>query len=100
MKRTIYKCDRCGKEAETNEDQEALCLGQLTLAFEPLYSSGGPARVYPPHKMWQQEWCRKCRAEVGVVSEMVKKADRGGEPVVTLETVIREMIQQEMENKQ
>ena len=96
MKREIVVCDRCGAEAEGKEAIEALGLGRIVLGFDAMYTQYSGTTVYGGHRTWDKEWCMKCRKELGVVKDDVRKANNGDAPVPTLEDLVREITRQEI----
>jgi len=93
MKREIFVCDRCKASAETKEEKEELGLGKLCLGFDVSHYAYSTPTVYTGHQIWSKEWCRKCRKELGILEEELRKEDAPEPP--SLEDMVREIVQSE-----
>jgi ribosomal protein L40E len=101
MQRTIHVCDRCKAEAEGAEAVKELQLGRVVFGFDIFYS-GYESTVNQPsagHRIWDKQWCRKCREELGILQEEVRK-DNPAVPVPSLEDMVREIVRCEIQNNQ
>jgi hypothetical protein len=95
MKREILVCDRCGCEAETKEEKELQALGKICLGFDVFYSSYSHPQVFAADKTWNREWCRKCRAELHILEDEIRKPTAETPAPPSLEDMIREIVRQE-----
>ena len=70
MVKTIYKCDKCGKEwdASTNIDQPVM-VG-IVVKF-------GATELSHPYPTYGQMWCRSCLIGAGVVEPCMADKDAG-----------------------
>lgn len=95
--RQIRVCDRCQKTAETNEEVSALAVSSISVGRRIHYSSYQDSEVYPASEEWSGEWCAACCREVGVFEILaLEQKPPEGQPVPTLEDMIRELVRQEM----
>ncbi len=99
-KRTIERCDRCGKEAEGKEAVDALKLSRIAVGRSISYSSYSGQSVYGASRAWDGEWCQACCVEVGVDNILPEDQDRPKNahelPAPTLEQMIREIVRAEI----
>jgi hypothetical protein len=96
MKREILVCDRCKTQAETPEEKETLGLGQIVIGFEIQYSGAYNSRkVWAANQQWSRDWCRECRAEVGIL-ENENKRPIVSETAPSLEDMIRDIVREEL----
>ncbi len=96
MRREIWVCDRCQASAETKEEINELGLGDVVLGFERVGHYGiFPSSVYAPNQKWRKSWCRKCRTELGILEEKIKQCTPP-EEVPSIESVIREIVREEL----
>lgn len=94
MKTTTYKCDRCGREntvdyhtTERELDLETISVGTGKYHYDKSHRGG-------------QEWCKKCRIEVGIDSpEKAMPEAVPLDPLPTLEDMIREIVREEIQNQ-
>lgn len=80
--RTIYTCERCGKEATVQVDKEAEQYWFVGLSINWVNSSSTNVSD-------RQLWCRKCCDELQLIKDPPK--DKTGlyiEPIMTLEDKI------------
>lgn len=98
MIRTIHICDRCKKQAETKEELDALALHRVILGTDVFYySHNRDGEVAKPHPRWEQQWCLACRKETGLHVVMEKKYNTPEAEVPTLESMVREIVRQEIQ---
>ena len=88
MKKTILTCDRCRKEVDHLENVGA---GRRDHSY-----------VTNIERVWQvpAEWCIPCCIEVGFAKEDPEIPAKPIVPFPTLEEIIREMVREEIQNKQ
>ena len=92
--RTInLKCDRCKREETVEyEKQSKLALMRVGVAVcDNPYSYAMPLGAMPLASVKNsQEWCERCRAEVGLVYST--EAAKAGKPAPTLEEQLLEVL--------
>jgi hypothetical protein len=88
--RTIYKCDRCGKEQET--DDQFWTVGFIVTNRRYQYTY----RLTDPNFDHKREWCRNCVEEFGLLPRAI--TPQNPEPIpLSLEDMLREIIREEIE---
>lgn len=82
--RTIYKCDRCGKESENQNNLFEIAIGIK-------HKSGGV--YYLTNQLYkQQDWCKKCCEETGIIFvDKEKEKEKSIDTKPTLEDLIKEI---------
>ncbi len=100
MKIETYKCDRCGKTAQTEDEKKELGLGEIHIGFK-IY--GGyryvSASVFAANQIWSRDWCRTCRKELGILENEIKEPEvQDNAP--SLEDMVREIVHREMSQGQ
>ena len=99
MKREIHVCDRCGEYAETPEELSALKLTSISVGRSSSYPTYQGVQVYAVNKSWDGEWCAACCKDVGVdhiLPDNIKRNGSMNAEAQTLETMIREIVRQEL----
>ena len=98
MRREIFVCDRCGKEAEGAEDVQKLDLHEVILGTRRQFTGQGelPMPVYELHAAWRKQWCLECRKTTGIAVVMAKEYKTPISEVPNLEDMIREIVRQEL----
>ena len=89
---TTYTCDKCGsKQTEPSNPRQ---MWRVAINFS---DAGKPS--YPMHRTLAHEklWCRDCVVSAGLVPP---KVDEPTPEPLTLEEMIREIIQEEIGNSQ
>lgn len=90
--KTIYTCDRCGKEQATYD--QFWRVDVLCRAFP-----GAPPATYNCSKK-EQHWCRACCEELHLLNYMPRKeAVPPSKPAPTLEELIREIVQEKLDEQ-
>lgn len=90
-RRTIYKCDRCGKEQDSPDQMWLVGFVVTSDLYRSTY------RVFDPDFNHRREWCRACVEEFDLVPRVQTKPLPVGEPQKTLEDLIREIVREEVE---
>ena len=80
---TTYTCDKCGHK-QINNDQ----MWEIGIS---LRHSGNPPTLKP-----KQLWCRTCVEKIGLLVPSPPLASAPA-PALTLEDIVRDIIQQEIE---
>lgn len=99
--RNIAVCDRCKKEAETDEGKKILGLSRITVGREITNSSysyygGSGSIVYAAINPWDGEWCLACCKEMGVDKILKREERKTTDSTPTLEDIIREIVREEL----
>ena len=89
MLTTVYECDRCGKKDEDNQMQ----LWTVRISYQ---AQGSGWNNWSDYR--NVDWCRECAVKAGFVgSDKERKEVQAPEPKPTIEELIREIVQHEME---
>ncbi len=94
MRKTILTCDRCKKETDN--------LFEVGAGLRNIrYGYYGGRSDWEITGQLHQEWCRPCCEEVGFITTSYGKKEEKKEepPRPTMEDLMREMIQSEMERR-
>jgi hypothetical protein len=97
MKKEIYECDKCHKQATTKEEIAQLALITFSIGTSIQYYSTMPSVIYPTFQTWQKELCKECRDGMGLTVKVLK--DSQSTPPITFEDMVREIVQQEIQNQ-
>ena len=81
MIKTEYICDKCGVTVSQKRN-----LFKVAIYVDDHATN------------WRRDWCRTCMAEIGEVQDMEGKFT-AQDPPVTLEDLIREIVQEEISNQ-
>lgn len=88
-----YICDRCKKQSDSlGNSPKEFQLWDIELNYRS-YGSGAFG-IFTPLKA---QWCRKCMVEMGLL-ERPKKEGAKQENFLSLENIIRDLIQEEISN--
>lgn len=85
MRTTIFRCDRCGKEDQTN-DISIINVGVHVGGYAKQYSSFDQEKT---RLEYNQEWCKDCRIRTGLI-EKPKDSTLIQVPL-TIEDLVREI---------
>lgn len=91
---TTYTCDKCNhSQVDPKEPRQMWVIGitikERTLGYSPSFSSSTPRK--------SADWCRKCVQSLGLLPQEKTKSPTPA-PTPTFEDMIRELIQEEMED--
>lgn len=91
---TVYKCDRCGKEADNPHDYY-----HVGVLLNSVYMATG--RWSASH---QQQWCTSCCEKVGIRGSLARfhkenEPKEAPPPAPTLEDMVRALIREELDNQ-
>lgn len=86
---TTYTCDKCGHSQEEKEQMWTVGVSVTHLDSSHWY---GNINTLNPKALW----CQDCVEGLGLLLPSTKP-DAPAPPLVTLETIVRELIQEEME---
>lgn len=91
-KRVIYKCDRCGKTAETKEEEDKLELFNLAVGIvETPFGSFSYDHHYLADDLHrEQQWCLRCCEDTGFIKLTEKPESETPKP--TLIELLKEFI--------
>lgn len=94
MRKTILTCDRCEKEVEKLIEVGA---GERKHRYGSSYGTGTP--YYEVYQL-DAEWCLDCCIEMGIAQPCKEVKAQPIQPLPTLEDMIREIIREEIDNKE
>lgn len=98
MKRTIERCDRCGKEAETEEDKTKLALITFSIGTHITNYSTLPNRIFPTFQHWDKEICAECREKLGLTVQVMRQ-EVSAACTPTFDEMVREIVRQEIQQQ-
>lgn len=89
---TTYTCDKCGHHQTKNDQMWG--IGVVLQHGMEVSNSRYSTSLIPQAKGL---WCRKCIESIGLLCEAPKPDDKDAPPPPTLEDMIREIVQNELE---
>lgn len=92
---TTYTCDKC-KHSQSDKEKP-MQLWEIGIGISPMEKN---RYAYSRELSHKKLWCRDCVVKAGILPPNKDEKEKASEPPITLEDIIREIIQEELEASQ